>query len=90
MIAETITLPAYWASALVNGDYSGLTDSEAAICREYEARLAADGLSIADVARDDDGEGQEARFTWSYRLYCPEAGCDGGEVLDYIALRHAY
>lgn len=28
MQIETLTLPAYWASALINGDYSGCTDSE--------------------------------------------------------------
>ena len=27
---DTYTLPAYWAPALINGDYSGLTDEEAA------------------------------------------------------------
>lgn len=28
MNIETYKLPAYWASALINGDYSGLNDAE--------------------------------------------------------------
>lgn len=30
IILETYTLPTYWASALINGDESGLTDAESA------------------------------------------------------------
>ena len=30
MKTETYTLPAFWASALVNGDYSGLEDDDEA------------------------------------------------------------
>jgi hypothetical protein len=82
--ADTITLPAYWASALINDDYSGLEDhdpAEAARCRAVVADLAADGWYVGcDV---DDTE----RFTWYYRLYDPGAECDGGNVLDYTILK---
>ena len=30
MKTDTYILPSYWAPALINGDYSGLTDEEAA------------------------------------------------------------
>lgn len=87
---STVTLPAYWASALINGDYSGLKDSdpeEAKRCRAKVKELAAEGWSVEGIdGQDEDGE-VEARFTWSYDLYDPGAGVSGGEVLDYIILR---
>ena len=76
----TITLPAYWASYIINGDDSGLEPSEREIADRAIARECGDEWSI--VSCDD-----EPRFTWSYRLYNPEADCDGGEVLEYIAIR---
>lgn len=80
MKQDTITLPAYWASALINGDYSGMADeAEAERCAAAEQELADDGWSI--VGCDD-----EYRFTWSYRLYDAGADCDGGNVLDYTIL----
>ena len=36
------TLPAYWASALINGDYSGLTDDDE---KELEKTLKALGVT---------------------------------------------
>jgi hypothetical protein len=76
----TITLPAYWCSALINGDYSGLDDAEGQRCRAIVIDLASDGWSI--VSCED-----EARFTWHYALYDPGADCEGGDVLDYDILR---
>ncbi len=86
---DTVTLPVYWASALVNGDYSGLEDDDAEHCRLTERELADDGWEIVDVARDDEGEAQELRFTWHYRLYDRYASCQGGEVVDYVILKRA-
>lgn len=37
MKTETYTLPAHWASALINGDYSGLTDEE---CADIDAFIS--------------------------------------------------
>jgi len=82
---DTVTLPAYYASAFVNGDYSGLDDREESLVNKLVADLAKDGFEIVDVARDEDGEGFEPRFTWSYRLYGGDA--NGGEVLDYVVHR---
>lgn len=88
---SSVTLPSYWASALVNGDYSGFDDdAEMQRCQDAEAALAKDGWSVCGVDDDEDtGEMQEPRFTWSYYLY--DVGCDpkirGGEVLDYTIIR---
>ncbi len=81
---DTITLPVYWASALVNGDYSGIEGVDADHCRQTVQELANDGWEIVGLVCDDDGEPQEARFTWHYRLYDRHASCQGGEVIDYV------
>ena len=38
MKIETYSLPAFWASALINGDFSGLEDGDAAILRIWLAQ----------------------------------------------------
>lgn len=75
MKTEIYTAPAEWASALVNGDYSGLDAAETAACREWLA-----GIAPARVV----GAAGEPRFTWHFRLYGGTA--DGGDVLDYQTL----
>jgi len=45
---EKITLPARWASALINGDYSGLNDIDARKCKAQERTLAFCGWSFYD------------------------------------------
>lgn len=80
MTTDTITLPAYWASALVNGDFSSLTPDEENRCREEIRRLDSEGWSV--VSCED-----ETRFSWSYQLYDPGADCRGGDVLDYTIIR---
>jgi Ca2+-binding RTX toxin-like protein len=75
---DTITLPSYWASALINGDYSGLNDGEAQRCKaEVDFLAGAKSYVVSDV---EDSQ----RFTWHYNLYDPEAGVSGGEVMDYV------
>jgi hypothetical protein len=37
---DTVTLPAYWASALINGDFSGLESNEAERCQAAVDELA--------------------------------------------------
>ena len=79
---NTITGPDFWASYFVNGDASGLNAQEKA---QADAWLKREGVAhVVDVARDDDGEGREPRFTWCYDLYAPELDCCGGSVIDYI------
>ena len=79
--ADIVTAPSYWASALVNGDFSGIEEE-----RERQAieRFLAAIAPARIVSIDDDAE---PRFTWHYQLYCHDS-CDasGGEVLDYVTL----
>jgi hypothetical protein len=81
----TVMLPAHYASAFVNGDYSGLDDREEKVVNALVAELAKGGWEIVDVVRDEDGNGEEPRFTWSYLLSGRYAY--GGEVLDYVVHR---
>ena len=57
-------LPAHWAPALINGDYTGLFDSDEGAREAARMDLLTDGLYCIDVADD-------AEFTWgSYD--CPD------------------
>ena len=82
---SVVTLPSYWATALVNGDFSGLDADETCRCKAAIERLAP--WYVVDVVRDDNGEAKESRFTWHYGLYDPLAECSGGDVLDYVIHR---
>lgn len=75
---QTFTIPGpdHWASYLVNGDASSLTDEDRAKADAWTARNNALILSTTN---------EEARFTWNMRFLCPEADCEGGSVVDYIA-----
>ena len=77
---DTIELPACWANALINDDYSELDGQEAERCMRKAAELAREGWSVVDRA-------DEARFTWNYQLFDPEAERTGGDVLEYTILR---
>jgi hypothetical protein len=85
METSIVTLPAYWASALINGDTSGMDDSEIADMERELEGLSNEGWNVVDVARGDDGEVDEPRFTWSFGLYGGNAS--GGDVLDYVIIR---
>lgn len=80
METDTVTLPAYWASAIINGDYSGLDVGEVERCSAAVATLAAEGWSFVDCA-------DESRFTQHYDLYDQGATCSGGDVLEYTIIR---
>jgi hypothetical protein len=84
---DHVTLPAYWASALVNGDDSGLDDDESDQMNMMVHQLAQDGWHVVDVARDESGEGQEPRFTNSYQVHNPHSQYRSGDVLDYVVHR---
>ena len=65
-----VTLPAYYASAFVNGDFSGIeTDDERQHVQGILDSLASDGWAIVDVKRDEEGNGEEPRFTWLFQMY---------------------
>ena len=83
-----VTLPAYYATAFVNGDFSGLENAaEVAHVEKIMADLASDGWEIVDVKRDEDGEPQEPRFTWVYQMYNGFGDARGGDVLDYVVVK---
>lgn len=74
----TVTGPSAWASALVNGDWSGLDDNEMQACADWLSPLSIVGWSVVSC-------GDTERFTWSYRLHGGLA--DGGLVVDYTLLK---
>jgi hypothetical protein len=78
-----ITAPAFLASALVNGDLSGLQSyGDKRVYVAVRRSLKQQGLRVIDVCRDDDtGLADEPRFTWQFPLY---GGLQqGGEVINY-------
>jgi len=77
-----ITAPAAWASYLVNGDASGLSDEERA---QADAWLEREGVRIVDVERDENGEPLDPYFTWHMDVHAPELGFAGASALDYRA-----
>lgn len=102
MSTDYVTLPSYWASALVNGDFSGfsLLDPEdearetAAVIATME-ELRDQGLEVIGIremleAPDEfsDPEYAEPHFTRNYHLYHPDPGpgITGGDVLDYAVI----
>lgn len=81
---DEVTAPAAWASALVNGDYSGLDEEDAAALDQWLKHTLPRGWSVVDVARDEEGD-FEPRFTHSYAMYGGTA--QAGDVLDYVIHR---
>lgn len=76
---RTITGAAYWASYIINGDASGMDETERALCDTWMARELEEGESIVDCE-------EESRFSWSYGLHTG-GDCAGGDVLDYTVLK---
>jgi hypothetical protein len=66
---ETFTLPAYWASALINGDRSGMSDEDE---QEMDAWLA------QSETKGCIGCSDEQWFAWRN-----DANTMGGDVMDY-------
>lgn len=71
--ADIITGPAFLAPALVNGDTSGLSESDLDCLTRFEESIA----PWVVVATEG-----ESYFTWSYPLYGGNA--DGGDVIEYV------
>jgi len=84
---ETVVAPESWATALVNGDWSGLElePSDAAACRAWIADQAASGWQVVDVARDASGEAEDPWFSWSADLH--GSPWRGAELLTYVRER---
>lgn len=81
-MGDYITAPAFLASALVNGDCSSIeTYSDKRTLASVRRALRRDGLQVVDLCRDADGNPDEPRFTWQFRLYGGRH--QGGEVVNY-------
>jgi len=80
---DEVVGPSYWASALVNGDDSGLEEREIVIINAWTERLGRDGWYVVSTKDDED-----PWFTWNYRLHSGDyAGPSGGDVITYIVHR---
>jgi hypothetical protein len=73
--SDSITFPAYWASALINGDYSGMDEAESAQCKRAEKKLALQGWSVVSVG--------DSYFTNSYASDSPFSG----DVADFTIVK---
>lgn len=71
---DTITGPAFLACALINGDTSGLDETDLRVLQAFETMIAP--WRVVDATDD------EPRFTWSFELYGGNTA--GGDVVDYI------
>lgn len=76
-----VTGSAAWASYLINGDASGIDDREKALADAWLERNAV--ASVIDTERDEDGDGAEPYFSWSYGFHTGD-DCSGGNLLDYV------
>jgi hypothetical protein len=78
MQTKTFTLPTYLATALINGDMTGLEDSDVPA---YEAALQLAGNGNYVSMGDDEW------FSWSNDLP-GKAGRLGGNVAEFMVLSH--
>jgi hypothetical protein len=53
MKTEILTLPAHWACALINGDFSGLEESEAQEFEAWQSAASADGFGFCIDASEE-------------------------------------
>lgn len=72
MNTETFILPAYWASYLINGDASGISDEDKAECDAFLKRNP--GGSCVDVGEQ-------------YFSHRNDATTLGGDVAEYTFLK---
>lgn len=74
----TVTGYAHWASFLINGDPSGLSEEDFAECQAWLAYHGNYDYSCHDVARDESGDVSE------YFGHPDMPGALAGTVIDYI------
>lgn len=80
LCSRTVTAPAAWASALVNGDQSSLTVDDVVALNAWIKRDLEPGESVVGTV-----EGAEPYFSKSYWLY--DNRFQAGDVLEYQTLR---
>lgn len=73
MNTETYILPEYWASALINADYSGLEDSDIEEIENFESENKEANCRFTCIGCSD-----ESYFSWRN-----DATNLGGDVLEY-------
>lgn len=73
----TILGASCWASYLINGDASGLDETERAECDAWCARELAANQDIVDCG--------EPYFSWSYGLHTGSR-FQGGELVEYTVI----
>lgn len=85
---SVVTAPASWASALVNGDESGLDAQEQTLLAAWRKRM--DAPNVVGIWEDDKtGEPLEPWFSWQFGTIVPEYGAigiRGGELLHYTVV----
>lgn len=80
LCSRTVTAPAAWASALVNGDQSSLTVDDVVALNAWIKRDLEPGESVVGTV-----EGAEPYFSKSYWLY--DNRFQWGDVLEYQTLK---
>lgn len=82
---DTYQAPEVWASYLINGDASGIDSEDVAECDAWRKSIAP--WRVADVARAEDGEPQQAWFAWNCQRFSRRySGCN---LLDYVVHKPA-
>lgn len=71
--------PAVWASALVNGDFSGLDDEDGRLCVKWVDALSAEGWSIVST---------RGRTFFSRGFQAFGYDFDQGDMIRYVAHKH--
>ena len=74
MEVKTVKGAAHWASYLINGDASGMTDLEVAQADAWYDREVEDGEQVVDCG--------EPYFSWSFGMYTG-IPVRGGDLVDY-------
>ena len=75
---RTVEGSAYWATYLINGDASGMTDDETTECDRWCERELADNEDIVDCG--------EPFFSWSYGWHTGSKYA-GGDLVKYTVIK---
>ena len=80
MRVKQVTGPAAFASALINGDQSGLSTDDVIALNKWLNYYLEPGDSVVSTSDDE----PEPYFSWSYWLY--DERYRGGDLLRYVVL----
>ena len=65
----------YWASYLINGDASGISEREQHLANAWLANAGGDVVDCGDPF-----------FSWSYGFHTGDDSCQGGDLVEYTIL----